>query len=296
MRRTPEIRSCDSAGIPLVAPLWEALFDHHLAIGAAGLATVARADTWPLRRQHYEALVTDHPDATFWLAYVDGSPANTSGATAVDIPVGYAMAYRTVLDGEPVMLLETLSVLPSARGHGIGTLLMAAVDSAQHSAGIAAAAVDVMAHNERARALYLRRGYVPHSHTWMRSNRPERPPFDRHYPTAPADPAAFAGAAAELGLDLTTYAGPDDTWDSADTIIVLTTRTSAWPSSAAPATDPTRLTALDALCARLEAAGLWSIQITFPATPASRSLSAHLCDRGFRLCTERLARALGTAG
>lgn len=148
-------------------PLWNALFDHHLSIGAAGLPTIPREQSWPLRQAHYARLITHSPQCSIWLAAQE------------EHPVGYALAYETHDSADPLWVLETLSVLPEYRGAGIGRALLTAVDEDAHTAGIRVCAVDVMGGNPRARDLYLRAGYLPHTETWVRSI----PPETSHEPT-----------------------------------------------------------------------------------------------------------------
>lgn len=144
-------------GVRTVAqPLWSALFEHHLSVGAAGLPTIPRSESWPLRRAHYERLASEAPGVSIWLASDAGSPA------------GYALAHEDYVSGSRAQILETLSVLPAARGTGLGSRLMDAVDEEALARGIRVAAVDVLGGNERARKLYLRRGYLPCSESWMR--------------------------------------------------------------------------------------------------------------------------------
>lgn len=265
-----EIRRHGIQGVPLVRQFWEALFDHHVSIGAAGLATIEREKSWPLRRAHYERLFDRAADPSLWVASIDGDA------------LGYAVAYADMIEGERVMVLETLSVLASARGHGLGSQLMEAVDHAAAYAGIELAAVDVMGGNPRARELYLRAGYEPHSESWMRSA-----------PPALADAAAvrrehsddLGVVAARLGLDLSMSPGPDDTWQSSDDIIELSG--AAGLSGFAEQGD---FAELRMLFGRLADAGLWTIRFELPASPALSALRTFLIGEGFRLSTERLIR------
>jgi len=63
--------------------------------------------------------------------------------------------------GERVADVETLSVLPEARGRGVGTRLMDAVEAELSRLGIGAVRVLVIAANEEAVHFYERRGIVP---------------------------------------------------------------------------------------------------------------------------------------
>lgn len=136
-----EIDSQDERAVPTLAPLWLALFDHHIEIGSAGLETIERHRSWPLRAAHYRHLFESQPFAAIWTAQREGQV------------LGYALAYEDLVDGRRAMVLETLSVLPAGRGQGIGTRLMSTVDAQAHQLGIEVAVIDVMGGNARAREL-----------------------------------------------------------------------------------------------------------------------------------------------
>lgn len=147
----------ERGGAELVAeiePLWLALFDHHLAIGAAGLRTVERTATWPRRRALYESLLTA-PDAFVLIARRGGAA------------VGYALvrvhegADDTWATGDRIAELESVAVLPGERGRGLGTLLLDTVDARLAELGIADVIVAVLVGNDAAESLYRRRGWVP---------------------------------------------------------------------------------------------------------------------------------------
>ena len=274
------------AALPRLAPLWEALFDHHVAIGAAGLAVIDREESWALRERHYRRLSAEHPWVSIHLGVQEGCP------------VGYALSYADEIDGRPAMVLETLSVLPEARGAGVGTRLMRAVDAEADAAGIGTAGVDVMGGNPRPRKLYLAEGYRPHSKSWLRSRRPgggetvggaagSRAVVGASVGTAgTAGTSAGADAelralAAELGFALEFSPGPDDTWVSSDRIAELV------PAAAGTVTDPLRI---GALLDGLADAGAWTARVEIPAAPAHEALRSALVALGFRLSTERLVR------
>jgi ribosomal protein S18 acetylase RimI-like enzyme len=137
-----------------IEPLWLALFDHHLAIGAAGLRTIDRTQTWPRRRVLYAHLL-EAPDAFVLLARRDG------------VAAGYALVHMhegaddTWATGERIAELESLAVAPAERGRGLGTLLLDAVDERLAELAVADVVVAVLVGNDAAEALYRRRGWVP---------------------------------------------------------------------------------------------------------------------------------------
>src|SRR5437763_4995730 len=98
-----------------IEPLWRALYEHHgsIAEGVAGVRPFE--ETWRRRRRQYEE----------WLA---GENAGLLLAERAGRPVGYAVvtvgaAPATWDLGDPVVELETLSVLAAERGSGVGAAL-----------------------------------------------------------------------------------------------------------------------------------------------------------------------------
>lgn len=258
---------------PRIEPLWTALFDHHLAVGAAGLATIQRSETWPRRLAHYRGLFAAHPEAEFLLAVRDGRD------------VGYAMRYvereAGGEHGDGTMLLETLSVLPEARGNGIGSGLMDAVDRAARRSGITRSAVEVLGGNSRARDVYLERGYAPSTEHWLRSEPPGTGAPPGSGPRAPeAVRAGLRRAAEERGMAWTVLEGPDDTWVTASEMVDLGC---AVPGSIEAAD-------LERSVSDIIAAEYWTLFVEIPAAPAAPELRDALRGLRFRMCTERLER------
>jgi ribosomal protein S18 acetylase RimI-like enzyme len=133
-------------------PLWHALVQHHAAV-AVGLGEPReRADIWERRRRLYEELLAK--DGTYALI------AERDGA-----PVGYAMVSLS----RPSMTwpidraanLETIAVLPEARGAGIGTRLVDAVKERMRAAGVTHLGLGVVATNDAAIRFYRRHGFEP---------------------------------------------------------------------------------------------------------------------------------------
>ena len=268
-------------------PLWNALFDHHLSIGAAGLPTIPREQSWPFRRAHYTRLIAGSPRCSIWIA------------TQHEHPVGYALAYETRGSEGPLWVLETLSVLPEYRGSGLGQTLMAAIDEDGRAAGILVFAVDVMGGNPRARDFYLRAGYLPHTETWVRSvpsDKTPSPPNTPELPTHTLD--EFRHRAEALGITLSTDPHADDTWHVASRTVELSRPPSSTWKTASPVVslrESTGVTAqqwpaLRELIDDLAAAGLWTVTQTLPIDTAPEADRAFLSRNGFRVSTERLIR------
>ena len=279
-----ELVRAGASGSSEAEPLWLELFAHHLEIGAAGFPTIDAADSWPRRSAHYRRLFARHRDASFWFA-------RSEGAT-----IGYAMAHSEDLGGEDAMVLETLSVSSRARGRGVGTRLLEAVDGRSRETGLGIGAVDVMAGNDRARELYVRYGYRPYSEIWMRSD----PGAGR--PTAPTDDVTALARAAELGLECEVGAGPDDTWVSSDELVglafpgapeVIDDRFGGRVALRSRTAGGPEFDGLPGLVDSLAASGRWTVLFEVPAAPEGGALREALGTRcGFQLCAERLARPL----
>lgn len=59
------------------------------------------------------------------------------------------------------LLMDGIAVAPQARGMGIGSALLDAIAEHARELGLAQVRLDVIDTNPRARALYLRKGFVP---------------------------------------------------------------------------------------------------------------------------------------
>ncbi|MCZ3386540.1 MAG: GNAT family N-acetyltransferase [Actinomycetia bacterium] len=140
--------------IDALEPLWLQLFDDHQAVGNAGIREIDRADSWPRRRRLYGDLFAD-PDTLVILA--------ERGTT----PVGYALCHiRTGADdtwdtGDLIGEIETLVLMPDARGNGVGNALMDAAEAELGRRGAADILTAVLEGNDRAREFYARRGMTP---------------------------------------------------------------------------------------------------------------------------------------
>jgi ribosomal protein S18 acetylase RimI-like enzyme len=134
-----------------VGPIWRSMSDHHAEITPAGLPVRASAEGWPVRRARYERSLAD--GAVLLLA------AGDEGA------VGYAFAApkpgQVNLAIERFLDVETLAVLPGARGAGIGAALMDAVRDLAAELGIEHIQLSVRTANEGALRFYERQGFAP---------------------------------------------------------------------------------------------------------------------------------------
>ncbi len=135
--------------------LWKALQEHHGQVmpQPAGLAPRDADESWELRRCAYLLLLVD-PGAFVMIAEDDGHVLGYAMVRLAEGSVGYA-TLATVGD------VETLSVLPGARGGGVGTALMDAVYDELAAVGVREVRLDVVAGNDDAIRFYKRRGMQP---------------------------------------------------------------------------------------------------------------------------------------
>ena len=147
VRRDPDV-------VALLEPLWEALRQHHARLEDVPPVQDA-ATSWAVERSAYLEHLR-HPDA-FVVTAAD--PAGEMvGYALVKIRTGPDEMWRT---GDRIAEVETLSVSPASRGHGVGSLLMDRVMVELAARGIADVQLGVMVANEPAIRFYARHGLVP---------------------------------------------------------------------------------------------------------------------------------------
>jgi ribosomal protein S18 acetylase RimI-like enzyme len=146
-----DIVRADAARIDELEPLWLALREHHGSVTEHWGPLRPAEDSWARRRKTYVDILSE--GGTLFLAVEDGAP------------VGLAICEREE-GGSPTwawppdfLALVDLIVLPGARGGGVGTQLLRAVEAEARERGVAAVALNVAAPNERARRFYERHGY-----------------------------------------------------------------------------------------------------------------------------------------
>jgi GNAT superfamily N-acetyltransferase len=149
-----------AAGLDEVAELWITLASHHYEAGAAlsALASpIGAAPSWAGRRHEYEAWSRE-PGWQLLVADEDGTISGYAAARITSSSSAWAFGAR-------VGRLETLAALPSARGRGLGTILLDAVRSGWRDAGVRFATVSVIAGNDGAQRFYDRLGAVEFTRT-----------------------------------------------------------------------------------------------------------------------------------
>jgi len=151
---TIEITRAGAERLDDLRPLFVALHEHHRHVTPKPIPLVADDDAaWAARRAGYAEMLDD---GIGFLHVADNA------GTAV----GYAFTVlRDASDdtfplGPRYAELYTLSVAPAARGAGIGSRLLVAVDELIAGLDVSALQVAVMADNEDAIRLYRRHGLV----------------------------------------------------------------------------------------------------------------------------------------
>jgi len=132
-------------------PLWHALAVHHGSVTPELAPLRERADSWARRRAHYEERLAQ-PGAFLLIAEADDGS-----------PVGYAMVSTGAASQtwaiEAAATLETIVLLPEARGKGLGTALIARVREEVRAAGVTHLLLSVVADNAAAIRFYRRHGF-----------------------------------------------------------------------------------------------------------------------------------------
>ncbi|WP_052492396.1 GNAT family N-acetyltransferase [Leucobacter komagatae] len=276
-----------------LAPLWTALFDHHVSMGAAGMVTKPRAGSWPQRRDHYRDTIEGSPHASLWIATDDAAP------------VGYALSFEDSLGGSSapgapadaassrVEVLETLSLLPETRGQGIGAELVTIVEESARARGIERVAIDVMGGNEGALRFYTRAGYAPYSKTWMRSMHPAPGEASRVL----GDTGDAAAVFAALGVSLSQTGHSDDTWVTAPSVVVLDVAAGAVPAAGGVGVEAGEFERwIDEFMRGIDLladAGYWTVWAEALVSERAEGLGDALVARGFSHGMTRVLKSIG---
>jgi ribosomal protein S18 acetylase RimI-like enzyme len=168
--------------LELVRPGWLELCDHHAALLPQLGPLRPLPERWERRRAALEASLA-HPASGVWVAWRDGAVVGFATARAQR-----AGSVRATSD--PYGDLQTLCVLPSARGRGAGTALIHAAEAHLRAHGALDVTVTVASANAGARRLYGRAGYRPFVSRW----------WARPVP-APAEPALAVAEPAPQDVD-----------------------------------------------------------------------------------------------
>jgi GNAT superfamily N-acetyltransferase len=154
------IRALPPAGIDRLEGLWQELLEHHVAaaphLGALGTARDP-LDSWRVRRAQYLG----------WLAVPQAAALVAQDAGRL---LGYAMirivdAAGSWQFGDRIGVPETLVVADSARGTGVGRVLLDAARERLDEWGARTMTISVIAGNEGALRFYRREGASDYEQT-----------------------------------------------------------------------------------------------------------------------------------
>ena len=153
------IRRGGAEDVDGLEPLWEAMREHHA--GLPGMERVrSPEDSWERRRRIYLEWAGDD-DHTLLIAERDGEPIGYAVVSIDDGPATWDV-------GERIAEIESLSVLASERGTGVGRALTEAAFEVASEAGAGATFVGIAHSNEGALRFYEREGFQPFYVTWVR--------------------------------------------------------------------------------------------------------------------------------
>lgn len=155
-----EVSRGSATDLPLLEPLWVSVHHRHAESMPELAPYVDDERTWAERGALYAELLAK-PDTILLLA---------RSATGL---VGYGLAHvmaaagtwtaDTWQTGERLGEIESLAVLPSYRGQGIGSRLLDALEAELAAMGVRDLVIGVLPGNTAAIRLYQRRGFRP---TW----------------------------------------------------------------------------------------------------------------------------------
>ena len=154
------LRRGSAADLASLEPLWVSVHHRHAESMPELAPYVDDQQTWAARSALYAELLAK-PDTVLLLADADGEVVGYGLAHVM--PAGDTWVADTWQTGDRIGEIESLAVLPSHRGRGIGTQLLAALERELQAAGVRDLIIGVLPGNEAAIRLYQRHGFRP---TW----------------------------------------------------------------------------------------------------------------------------------
>ena len=155
-----EVRRGGVEDVERLEPLWRALWAHHVALPEMPPTRTAEA-AWEIRSRQYRDWLT-RDEYTLLLAERDGRAVGYAVVSIGDGGVTWDV-------GAKAAEIETLSVLETERGSGVGKALMDAAEEVANEAGVGTLIVGVAHTNAGALRFYEREGYSPFYVTLMKS-------------------------------------------------------------------------------------------------------------------------------
>jgi ribosomal protein S18 acetylase RimI-like enzyme len=144
--------------VDTLAPLWHSLHRHHQAVAPELGPFVSHDASWDVVRPLLAATADDG------LLLRAGSADRPLAMASVSIARDDPLWADTWITGRDVAEIKLLVVDESARGSGLGSALLDAVDDRLAAAGVHDQAIGAIATNAAAISLYERRGFRP---TWL---------------------------------------------------------------------------------------------------------------------------------
>ncbi|HEY2687619.1 MAG TPA: GNAT family N-acetyltransferase [Streptosporangiaceae bacterium] len=154
------LRRGSAADLASLEPLWVSVHHRHAEAMPELAPYVDDQQTWAARSALYAELL-GKPDTILLLATADGELVGYGLAHVM--PAGDTWVADTWQTGDRIGEIESLAVLPSHRGHGIGTQLLAGLERELQAIGVRDLIIGVLPGNEAAIRLYQRHGFRP---TW----------------------------------------------------------------------------------------------------------------------------------
>jgi ribosomal protein S18 acetylase RimI-like enzyme len=160
MATCPDITRGTPDDLDRLQPLWTAVHHHHTSVLPALAPYVSDATSWAERRGLYDSLLAK-PDTVLLLAH-DGPELIGYGLAHV-LPVQHTWVADTWVAGPRIGEIESLGVLLSHRGAGLGTELLTGLIEALRANGVEDLVLGSLVGNP-AISLYERHGFRP---TWI---------------------------------------------------------------------------------------------------------------------------------
>jgi ribosomal protein S18 acetylase RimI-like enzyme len=155
-----ELRPGTLADLPALEPLWVSVHHQHTESMPELAPFVDDKQTWAVRSQLYRELLTK-PGTILLLAEAGHELAGYGLAHVM--PATVTWTADTWQTGALIGEIESLGVLPSYRGQGIGSRLLGELISQLAAAGVHDLVLGVLPGNTAAIRLYQRHGFRP---TW----------------------------------------------------------------------------------------------------------------------------------
>jgi ribosomal protein S18 acetylase RimI-like enzyme len=148
--------------VDALEPLWLELHHHHQAVAPLLGPFVADDESWELVRALFAAAAADG------LLLRTGPATAPTGVACVAVTHDDPLWNDTWVTGREVGETKMLVVAAAARGRGVGSALMDAVDRRLAAAGVEDQVIGAIAPNAGAIRLYRRRGFRP---AWLQLTR-----------------------------------------------------------------------------------------------------------------------------